>query len=183
MFCIKCGALLEDTASFCPSCGAKVQENAIPSNPSSNRVMDQVSDTVRNFNNTTDWTNEFAPADIEQNKMLSLFSYLGIFVIIPWLAAPNSPYAKFHVKQGVTLFVVDIAYGILSFLIGLIKITKYKTIWGISVPAGSVTPWFLSIPLNLIGLGILVLAIIGIVNAVTGKAKELPLIGKIHILK
>ena len=34
-----------------------------------------------------------------------------------------------------------------------------------------------------VGILIIVLAIIGIINAVQGKAKELPIIGKIKILK
>lgn len=120
-----------------------------------------------------DFTQQFDPNDIEQNKVLALFSYLGILFLIPLLAAPNSQYARFHTNQGIVLFIADIVLGI---VIGVVSVllTLIGGFAGIAI-AGVIS--------GLIGLCIFIFVILGIVNAVTGKAKELPVIGKIRILK
>jgi len=94
--------------------------------------------------------------DVEENKIWAVIAYLGILCLIPLLAKKDSPYAQFHAKQGLVLFITGIIVGAVSALpfIG----------WFIVAPLGSIF--------------VLVLAIIGIVNAVQGKTKELPLIGQ-----
>lgn len=47
----------------------------------------------------------------------------------------------------------------------------------------SATPWYISAVVFLLSLPILALAVLGIVNAVRGKAKELPIIGKLNWIK
>lgn len=119
------------------------------------------------FNNTPDTTADYDPADIEKNKIMALFAYLSWLVIIPILAAKDSKYAKFHGNQGLVLaiaeIIVGIFYGILS------EIPFVGIIFSI---IGSV-----------ISLFCFVLTILGIVNAVSGKAKELPIIGNFRIIK
>lgn len=85
--------------------------------------------------------------DIEENKLIAVLSYLGILFLIPLLAKKDSPYAQFHAKQGMVLFILSL---------------------------------FLVIPfLNfLIGIVFLILWIIGIINVLSGKMAELPLIGQ-----
>ena len=109
---------------------------------------------------TPDTTSEFDPADIESNKVLSLFAYLGILFIIPLIAAKDSKYARFHTNQGIVLFICGCIINLLSACIGWLS-------WAFKI-------------LNVI---LILLAALGIINAVSGKAKELPLIGKIRILK
>ena len=46
-----------------------------------------------------------------------------------------------------------------------------------------VTPFWISFPMAIIGLVIIVITVIGIVYACEGKAKELPIINKIKIIK
>lgn len=128
---------------------------------------------------TADTTAEYDPRDIADNKVMAVLAYLGILVLIPMFTAPkNSRYARYHVKQGFTLFLCYIALSIVNFLLRLIKVTRY--FWGVPYQT---TPgiiiflgWLLSLPL-------LVLTIIGIINAYQGRAKELPIIGKFTILK
>ena len=45
------------------------------------------------------------------------------------------------------------------------------------------TPWYINLLIFIIGIPIIVLTIMGIVNAAKGHAKELPIIGKIQIIK
>lgn len=95
---------------------------------------------------------------------MAVLAYIGILFLIPLLAAPNSKYARFHANQGLVLFIVDIAVGIVSTILLFIPIV------------GAIIG-------GLLGLAIFIFLIMGIVNAASGKAKELPLIGKIRILK
>ena len=85
-----------------------------------------------------------------------------------WLiAAPGSKFARFHSNQGITLLIVDIAVAFICSVLGLIPILGI-----IFIIIGS-----------LAGLVALALAILGIINAANGKAKELPLIGQFNFLK
>lgn len=123
------------------------------------------------MNNTSDYTGGYSRQDIESNKVLALFAYLGILFLIPLCGAPNSPYARFHSNQGLVLFVTEVIFGVASSIINLIFD---------DIP---VLGTLMSIVLWLISVVLFVLAVIGIVNAVQGRAKELPVIGSIRILK
>ena len=167
-FCGKCGAQLAEEEKFCPNCGAAVEGGS---------VVDKAKEVL----NTEDSTGEYDAKDINDNKGVSVLSYLGILILVPWLTRKDSKFAQFHVRQGVTLLAVDIVYGILATLLGLIKVTKTQNVWGIPVDI-KVTPWPITLILTIGWICIAVLAIIGIVNAATGKAKKLPIIGNIDVL-
>ena len=159
--CPKCGAILDDDTKFCGFCGSQVNTEG--------DFSDKVNQTINDFQNTPDYSGGFDPYDVQQNKTISLFSYLGILFLIPLFARPQSQYARFHVNQGIVLFITNIIVGIIQRVL--------RAIAGDSL---------LSLPISLInaalGILILVFVIMGIVNAVGGKAKELPLIGGIRII-
>lgn len=185
-FCAKCGAQIEDGAKFCPACGASVGENGQGAQQQQQQTQGGFADKVKNINNTADTTSEYDANDIQNNKAMAVLSYFGLLALIPFFCCKQSKYAQFHAKQGMTLLIVDVCYSIVSFLLNLIKVTRVSTTtyYGIAIPYEyQVTPWFISVILWILGLGILALVIIGIINAAQGKAKELPLIGKIKIFK
>ena len=107
------------------------------------------------------------PKDAQDNKLMGILAYLGILFLVPYFAAKESPFAKFHANQGCVLFIVEIAISILAAILGYIPFIG----------------WILSILLYLLSLGCFVFAILGIINAAKGEIKELPLIGKYKILK
>ncbi|GAB1370523.1 DUF4870 domain-containing protein [Candidatus Kapaibacterium sp.] len=107
-----------------------------------------------------DFTIGFADDDIEQNKTISLFAYILFF--IPLLAAKESKFARFHANQGLILFLFAVIISIVSSVIPILG-------WFIIGPLGS--------------LFVVALAVLGIINAVGGKAKQLPLIGNFELLK
>lgn len=119
---------------------------------------------LSNLNNTPDSTGAFNPNDISNNKVMAILAYFGILVLVPLFAAKESPFARFHANQGLVLFVASIIC------------------WIVAAVLSSISSW-----LGLIGtilyIVIGVLAIIGIINAATGKAKQLPLIGGIQLIK
>lgn len=175
-FCGKCGTQIEDGVQFCPGCGAATDAPAQEQprqaqQPQQNDFASKIS----GLNNTADTTAEYEAQDIEQNKAMAILAYFGILVLIPMFAAKESKFARYHTNQGLILAIVDVAYVIVSTI--LRSIIKTPVWWGYATPGWLTTIlWIISIPL-------FVLSIMGIINAVNGKAKELPVIGKIKILK
>jgi len=113
---------------------------------------------------------KFSSEDIEQNKVMAILAY--IIFLIPLLVSKDSPFARYHTNQGLVLFiaafVTAIVLNILSWILANIIIIG----------------WILIVLFNILfPILILALAIIGIINAANGKAKPLPLIGHISIIK
>lgn len=127
---------------------------------------------IDKFSNTQDSTDDFDEEDISNNKLLAVLAYFGILVFITILVAPNSKYARFHASQGINLLVCSVAYFII-----------YSVITAICVAISFTLGQIVSSVLLLINIFFLALFIIGIINAVQGKAKELPFIGGFKILK
>lgn len=114
--------------------------------------------------------------DVEQNKVMAVLAYVGILVLIPILAAKESKFARFHANQGLILLITGVAFSI--FVPVVIKIVAF-----ISYVLAGIVGIALGIALVLAWLLLFVLAIIGIINAVKGEFKQLPLIGQFQILK
>ena len=96
-----------------------------------------------------------SPKNTKDNKTLfGILSYLGILVIIPLLMKENDAFIKFHVRQGLVLLCIEVIVWILSGMV-----------------------WMLWPVYQIINLGVLILIIIGIINVVQGREKELPLVG------
>jgi uncharacterized membrane protein len=91
----------------------------------------------------------------EENKFMAVLAYLGILVIIPLMVARDRPFVKFHIKQG------------------LLLVIGWALVWAIQM---------VYIPFNFLASAlwfvIFVLTVLGILNAVSGKEKELPVIGQ-----
>ena len=105
--------------------------------------------------------------DAEDNKIMGVLAYLGILFLVPYLAAKESPFARFHANQGCVLFIVMIALSIIAMVCAFIPFVG----------------WVISLLCYLLYLAVFVLAILGIINALKGEMKELPIIGKYTILK
>ena len=159
-FCNKCGNQLPDGANNCPNCGA----------PAGNTQQNtqNAQDFVNNMMNTNDTTSQFDPQDINNNKGMSVLAYIGFLFLVPLLACPNSKFACYHTNQGLVLFLLEFALGVVTGILGIIPIAGL-IIGGLLSAVG--------------GIFTLVLMIMGIINAAQGQAKELPLIGKITLLK
>ncbi len=149
-----------------------------------NETPNNLKDKVKNLNNTQDTTSEFDEKDINDNKGISILSYFGPLVFIPMLAKKDSKYARFHANQGLTLFIVYVGYTVLqNILLAILRaIFPWKWDYGYLGGRGFIFD-ALSTILSLIWIPIGIIAIIGIINAASGKAKELPLIGKFKFLK
>lgn len=109
--------------------------------------------------------------DQSNTILFSILSYIGILWLIPLLVEKNDKVVRFHVNQGIVLFIFDIigsiAVGILSAIFVFIPVISFL---GVVIA-------------SLFGILCFVLMIIGIVNAANKSEKPLPIIGKFQILK
>lgn len=101
-----------------------------------------------------------ANKDVEDNKVIAALAYIVFF--LPLIVAKDSEFGKFHANQGLLLLLLGFIVSIVGSIIPLIG-------------------WFIIGPVG--GLFVLALGIIGVVNALGGVEKELPLIGHFRILK
>ena len=92
----------------------------------------------------------------EHNKtLMGVLAYLGPLVVIPFLVALEDSFVKFHVKQGAVLFILSLLVWIASGVM-----------------------WFLMPLWAIINFVVLILALIGVINVLRGKEKEIPLVGQ-----
>ena len=102
-------------------------------------------------------------SDAEKNKAMGIVGYIiPILFFIPLVTdAKNSPFAKFHANQQLNLLIGWVVVNVVGGIIPIIG-------------------WFILLPLGTIFL--LVVAIMGIINAAKGEMKELPLIGSFKLI-
>ena len=122
---------------------------------------------LNHLNDTPDYTASFDQNDVQSNKIMGVLAYLGLLVLIPLFAAKNSPFARFHCNQGIVLAVAEVVVSI------AFRILRKLPLIG----------WIFGVIAVLASLAMFVLAVLGIINAANGRAKELPLIGNVQILK
>ena len=114
----------------------------------------------------------YSTEEIEQSKVISALAYLGILFFLPLVVQPVTRYGKFHANQGLLLLLTSVAGGIvLSILSAVFMMISWRIVF------------ISSILYTIFYLGISALAVLGIVNALQGEAKALPVIGKLTLIK
>jgi len=89
------------------------------------------------------------PEDIEKNKDMAAIGYVWILSLAVWVAKRQSPFVRFHVRQGLALFLLSILFSMIP-LIG--RPLVFLTVVGM---------------------------IIGFIHAGRGEAKSVPIIGEL----
>lgn len=123
---------------------------------------------------TNEFTTEYTAEEIEQNKVVCILAYFGILFFLPLVACPDSKYGKFHANQGLLVLLMELVVSVVSGLFSALGIIPVIGLLFVAL-AGIIG--------GILGLCTTVLAILGIINAAQGKAKELPIIGKFRIIK
>lgn len=156
-FCKSCGAEIDESVKFCPGCGAPKEAPAA--------VVTNNGNSSDSFNFMgEDMTSRFDVNEIESNKVVCGISYLWVLFFLPLVACQDSKYGKFHANQALLLFLYGIASGIVGGACAFIPFI------------GGLIPTLLSIA----GFAAMIYCM---VNTFMGKAKEVPLIGRITIIK
>ena len=104
--------------------------------------------------------------DVDDHKLFAIIGYILPFLFfVPMVqdASKNNVFARYHANQQLTLLVLCIGLYILG-----------QVIYSIS--------YMLMVFIPLLNIGLLVLAIMGIIHAAQGEMKELPLVGKFNFL-
>ena len=96
--------------------------------------------------------------DTEENKIWGVLAYIWILSVVVFATKKDSPFALYHAKQGLVIFALSVINTVVDWIIP-------SYFW-----------YFVALIIN---LALLVLAIIGIVYALGGEKKEVPLIGQI----
>ena len=109
------------------------------------------------------------PKKADDKKIMGILSYISFLCLIPLFTKKDDDFVYFHAKQGLVLFGLEvIVYVIYRILVAIL--------------IGSIIGWgllsILTLIVNLLNIGLLVLSIIGIINVVQNQKKGLPLIGK-----
>lgn len=92
----------------------------------------------------------------DDTTIMASLSYLGPLVLIPFLTKRDNAFIMFHVRQGLVLFGIEIALMFVNMM-----------------------SFFMLTPIiGLINICLLILSIIGILNAFRMKEAEIPLVGK-----
>jgi len=175
-FCTKCGKQVDDGAMFCAGCGAKLSASAADSPAAGTSAPSGgagfSTNNITAMLNTPDETASMDPADIAQNKVFAILAYIGILILVPIFAAKDSKFARYHANQALPLLIVGVGLGILGgFIAGAMSVI------GLGLLAFAPAVIF-----GILSLVPLAGAIYGIVNAATGKAKEIPFSGKFRFL-
>jgi uncharacterized membrane protein len=97
------------------------------------------------------------PAANGQNTAMAVIAYILFFVPLLTGDAKKDPFVKYHTKQGLVLFLLEVLINVVDWIM----------------------PFYFWMTINwILSLGVLVLLIVGISNAVGGKQQPLPVIGK-----
>jgi len=91
----------------------------------------------------------------QEERLFAAVGYLGILCLVPLLLKKNSAFCQFHGKQGLVLLIAWVALSFANI-----------------VPILGQLAWMIG------SLIILILVIMGIVNALNGKMWEMPVLGK-----
>lgn len=156
-YCSKCKEELPKNAKYCPACGESVVKKKVDT-----KEID----------------------DIEENKGITIFSYLGPLALIPYFFAKDSKFARYHALQGLNLLFVWVPYVIIyntfAFLMALNVFSPYGFMGHYSGNNGYV---IIMVFLSFVGIVISLFSLMGIIDVIAGKTQELPLVGKIKIIK
>ena len=121
-----------------------------------------------NSNNEETKEEKELPTDVAEARTFAILGYILPFLFfLPLIndSLKNVPYARFHANQQLILLIICLAAMFLHNIL-------YMGLMGLGL-----------LIIQVINLAILVLAIIGIINAYKGEMKELPFVGNFRILK
>ena len=179
--CENCGATIDSVASFCTACGAPVAQ---ASNVQETPVQAPVTPPVQSaqaynaggansvpqasVKDATDHTDEFSAEDVAENKLIVALAYVlpvtvGAILCV-WLSkVSDSKYLKFHSREILKLAICSLVVTMVC------AVTSFLVIPAIALGAASVV--------------VIVLRVIGFIQAIKGQSKELPIISNISLLK
>jgi len=140
-----------------------------------------------------DGKNKSKAKEIEEGKSMAILAY--IIALIPFFAGDKkNKFVRFHAVQGMNILIIAVGYSIiasiLSSILGGIFLGGCLNAWSYWVTGQSsggmcnpglygIISFIVWIPAIIIGI----IDIIGLISAINGKEKEVPILGKFKIIK
>ncbi len=120
--CPNCKNQLPEDALYCPVCGT-TQASSLPLRPVPEAP---IHDAPQLEKDPFDHTGEFDMEDVTATKLLCMAAYLLGFagIIIALLAARESPYTAFHVRQSLKFTILEV----------LLVLTGGLLVWTVLIP-------------------------------------------------
>ena len=155
MFCRNCGKEVAQNAEICLSCGVRPSNGAnfcnncgVATNPNQELC---VKCGVR-------LSGASGISSADEDKIMCVLSYLWALCLIPYFTKKNNAFVMFHARQGLVLFIAWIIIKVVGIFL-----------WRIAIIG-----WTL---MSLLHMGILILSIIGIIQALQGNKWKMPVLG------
>jgi len=140
-------------------------------------LADKTINAVENFMNTEDHSKEYTEEDVKKNKTKAMICYIPLvplyFVVTSKFK--SSTYLKFHANQGL---VVTLGW-IISFFVSKMLAALFTK----DSMLLDNTPGWVSFTSYILYCICFFATLYGVINTVNGSSKELPLIGKLKLLK
>lgn len=114
---------------------------------------------------------------IMNKKVTGILSYLSILWLVAWFAGDKKN-TKFHLSQGFTMMVLELIAAVVLFVLGFVV-----GLLGFIPVVSKILGIVLTILSSAVGLCFLVLIVLGIMAVCNDQDKELPVVGKIRLLK
>lgn len=109
-------------------------------------------------------------AEERRDIAMAVLAYLGILVLIPVFTGKDSEFVRYHSNQGLVLWICELIWWLI------------RRVVSTAVLMASWRWYVLPDALSIASLAFFGLAVMGIINAVNGRKKELPILGKIRLL-
>jgi len=125
--------------------------------------------------------------EVVQGKAIAMSSYLCLPALFSYFAGDKkNKFARFHAIQGINLLILGIAAGIICAILmtigGAIACHDAYSCLNTALGGGGII-WVFMLITWVVGIVFTVIEIIGIVYAYKGLEKEVPILGKIKIVK
>lgn len=108
------------------------------------------------------------PQDVADNKVIAILANFGILFFLPLVCCPKSPFARFFSNRGLLVLILGLGSSIASAILSFIPYV------------GALLGGLISLAAWIANVVILVLSII---DAASGKTSKLPLVGDVRIIK
>jgi uncharacterized membrane protein len=155
-FCPKCGNQLPEGAMFCAKCGNQVgAPQQQPQQPQYQPAPVKAAPAPKPPKPKRE-----LPPEVADNRWMAVLCYLGMMIFFPCVLKKDVAFVRFHINQGIVLLLLMIAACVVCVIPFL--------------------GWLAAVVVYVFSI---VCIIMGIVNAARGVEKELPIIGKIKVLK
>ncbi|TET22134.1 MAG: hypothetical protein E3J71_07040 [Candidatus Stahlbacteria bacterium] len=108
---------------------------------------------------------------INEGKSLAWLSYIWWLCIIPIVTQKENPFSMYHARQGLMLAIAETVIGAAGVILGVIIF--WITVWF----SGPVCAWIWGGLVGLVMFALAILALIGLIQALSGKFWKMPILG------